>query len=789
MSSAVDAYYADLARWVRKNQSGLCSAKAGKERLVMDLHHLYYFLLRCEALGVQVGDLDREVGPPLKFSHTYAPAHARTLISDVQSLFSVQDTIQSVHMLWGTDPQAADPNVPFRFLYRIAGRICQMDLYSLPQDRLEGYEDVPGENGVPLRIFSSLTDLRLIHLQPFRLVGWDRLCVQLSTLQCTKMQVSDITDLFVGLVLRDMATSSSKSLPSAAWHALRSLNLADNELTFVPSSATMHFSSLVHLDLSENLLNAVPPALADLRNLRALNLAGNLIDSVLGIYDSLPAIRSLNLASNRLESLCGVERLSTLQQLDLRKNQIMDPAEIGRLAALPHISHVWIKGNPLCDVVDDVRVACFTFFAKEKKDIALDDELCGFFERRRVAEQVAKHVASTVQPPDTSIEAQVSSRVRRVNLTPSSSANVADHERKRRPRRTDPGPGMQASFSSTTERQRKPRKSELPRLSSVDARRNADSHPGSSTNLPHLQDSAQRAESLKQRIERLRGDAGDDWLREFARRTYDEDVRSDDRSYPVHAIVEDCPQAQESVFAPFQLALSAVSNPIGAALTTSAVLIGGRMVYVRYLRRYATAGELTPKVFQTRRILVGKATTVGDADGFRFYHTPGLPLIRSIMHPVPTSRTALKNQTISVRIAGVDAPEAAHFGREAQPYAEEAKAELQKLVEGKTVWLDLAHIDQYQRLVATPYVFRWPYIFGRTNVSLSMVRKGFATVYRSAGAAYGSPSFLQKTLLQAKSGRRMLERAEEYAKVMRLGMWSHGRNIETPAEYKRRMRE
>ena len=55
-----------------------------------------------------------------------------------------------------------------------------------------------------------------------------------------------------------------------------------------------------------------------------------------------------------------------------------------------------------------------------------------------------------------------------------------------------------------------------------------------------------------------------------------------------------------------------------------------------------------------------------------------------------------------MRLAGVDAPETAHFGREAQPYADVAQKELRKLVEGRTVWLDMALIDQYQRLVATP---------------------------------------------------------------------------------------
>ena len=95
---------------------------------------------------------------------------------------------------------------------------------------------------------------------------------------------------------------------------------------------------------------------------------------------------------------------------------------------------------------------------------------------------------------------------------------------------------------------------------------------------------------------------------------------------------------------------------------------------------------------------MGRVTSVGDADGFRLYHTPGIPFLRQRWHRPPTKASDLRHQTISVRLAGVDAPEAAHFGREAQPYADVAHKELRRLLEGRTVWLDMALIDQYQRL-------------------------------------------------------------------------------------------
>ena len=206
---------------------------------------------------------------------------------------------------------------------------------------------------------------------------------------------------------------------------------------------------------------------------------------------------------------------------------------------------------------------------------------------------------------------------------------------------------------------------------------------------------------------------------------------------------------------------------------------------VHYARRAALAAHARGPRDQVRTYYL---RSVGDADGFRLYHTPGLPLLRSWWHRVPTQASELRRETISVRLAGADAPEAAHFGREGQPFADEARAELRRLIEGRTVWLDMAHIDQYQRLVGVPYVWRWPYVWGRTNVSLALVRRGLATVYRSAGAAYGSAGWLSRWLLHASSGRAAFERAEEHARRCRLGMWSLGRKLETPGAYKHRMR-
>lgn len=273
-----------------------------------------------------------------------------------------------------------------------------------------------------------------------------------------------------------------------------------------------------------------------------------------------------------------------------------------------------------------------------------------------------------------------------------------------------------------------------------------------------------------------------------------------------------------------------LSNPVGAAVagvtTTSLVAL----LWWRYFRRIPNAEYVTPAVLRYRKVLVGRVVTVGDADGFRFHHTPGPPFLRDLLYPWPprTSRqksggkTKLVRETISVRIAGVDAPESAHFGKPAQPYSKEAKAFLTSMVQsassadnltppkksffgsnsskssptpasgsdisGKLVWLYPSHIDQYKRLVATPYVWESPYIFGKTNVSLAMVKKGLATVYRAAGADYGKATWWAKFWRKSTTGLNALERAEAKAKRQKTGMWSLGKKFESPEDYKRRVK-
>ncbi|CAD6928165.1 unnamed protein product [Tilletia controversa] len=229
----------------------------------------------------------------------------------------------------------------------------------------------------------------------------------------------------------------------------------------------------------------------------------------------------------------------------------------------------------------------------------------------------------------------------------------------------------------------------------------------------------------------------------------------------LHELQEKLPSADE--------ARRLLANPAVVATLSAGLTATSFFVYRRHFRRIRNAD-------------------VGDADGFRLFHTPGPVLLRSILFRPPKQASQLRDQTLSVRLAGADAPEAAHFGKQAQPFSKEAQEYLTGKIKGKTVWVEPSHVDQYKRLVGTPYVWEAPYIFGRTNVSLALVKEGLATVYRQSGAAYGSATWWSRWLFKSQNGQASLERAEKKAKILEKGMWSLGTKLELPDQYKKRVK-
>ncbi|KAF2118374.1 hypothetical protein BDV96DRAFT_488947 [Lophiotrema nucula] len=207
-------------------------------------------------------------------------------------------------------------------------------------------------------------------------------------------------------------------------------------------------------------------------------------------------------------------------------------------------------------------------------------------------------------------------------------------------------------------------------------------------------------------------------------------------------------------------------------------------IYKSYFRRIPSVNHIKPNYFR-RRSLFGRVTSVGDADNFRLFHTPGGKLAGWGWLPwkrVPTTREGLANKTIHIRIAGVDAPELAHWGREAQPYSQEALQWLTQYIHNRRVRVVIYRRDQYDRVVAQVLVRHW---LLRKDVGLEMLRSGLATVYEAkTGSEFGE--FEQQ-----------YRDAEEKARAAKVGMWTKptilgrlrgetAKSPESPREYKTR---
>jgi len=227
--------------------------------------------------------------------------------------------------------------------------------------------------------------------------------------------------------------------------------------------------------------------------------------------------------------------------------------------------------------------------------------------------------------------------------------------------------------------------------------------------------------------------------------------------------------------------LDAIPMPVlalSAFALGSITTVSGRFVYRKYFHRLGNGDWITPDVFAKRRWVKGMVTSVGDSDNFRFYHMPGCgwrwPLKFRL---IPSAAKDLRDKTLHIRIAGVDAPEAAHFGKPAQPYSEESLAWLRQEILGKTVYCQLIRRDQYGRIVAIvtlpPRFLPASWATGK-SLSLEMLKSGWVTTYEQAGAEYG------------KWGKEEFLRVENEAKAARRGMWANGTTAESPSEYKRR---
>ena len=438
--------------WVGLDASSQQQAAQSKPMtFTIDTHHLSYILIRLEALGINVGTLDVKLENPSR--PTSYINFASTDKTETLSLSSFRSSLSAVSNLslgpsWWGKPAPPSIDVELKYIYSSFTKLPTLSVRSPgPKVITELQNDPSNDCAIPLDSFKNLQSLECVDIDPRVLLGWDRVADSVRSLVVKRGGMEDVSDVFIGLVLDDQATregqgttlrrkriasgpprrgsfhgtrlpdsvpevsedahteeepSDAPKLPSWKWGFLKHLSLADNSLTFFPTTPLPYLTSVTHLDISSNLLVSVPPGLSALYNLISLNLSDNMIDSVLGIYQRLGSITSINLSKNRLESICGLERLAALERVDIRHNFLDESAEVGRLAVLPNIKEVWVEGNPLTEIEEGHRIRCFDYFWKEGKTIILDGAHPGFNEKRHLTEPIPEQMRSS-RPVSTTV--------------------------------------------------------------------------------------------------------------------------------------------------------------------------------------------------------------------------------------------------------------------------------------------------------------------------------------------------------------------------------------------------
>lgn len=201
-------------------------------------------------------------------------------------------------------------------------------------------------------------------------------------------------------------------LNPSKWQRLKYLSLADNSLTSLSAASLAPLaSSLRSLNLASNLFTEIPESLASLTRLTSLDLSNCMIESLQSLTKSpLPAVTTIKLRSNRLQNLAGVERLLSLENLNVQDNKLIDDMEAARLTGLPNIRRIWVKNNPFTKMYSNYRVTILNLFRKTPgyvEDLIIDDSGPNFSERKQLVDRVPEVERKVTQPSIRIAEAPV----------------------------------------------------------------------------------------------------------------------------------------------------------------------------------------------------------------------------------------------------------------------------------------------------------------------------------------------------------------------------------------------
>lgn len=164
----------------------------------------------------------------------------------------------------------------------------------------------------------------------------------------------------ISLILSDNRINAVASGTFNECDRLKLLDLSRNQIQLIDIAAFANLAnSLEEINLSLNLLDAIPVDVGSLRALKILNLSGNQIKSIsVNMFNALNKVVIINLESNRINDLSNDNiwrGLTELKELNLKDNQLSNLNVRNMLDSLKNLKIIKLNINNFkCNTLNNV---------------------------------------------------------------------------------------------------------------------------------------------------------------------------------------------------------------------------------------------------------------------------------------------------------------------------------------------------------------------------------------------------------------------------------------------------
>lgn len=162
--------------------------------------------MRMEALGLEVGSLDIKVDSPARpMNNIQLPTSSdkSDALSFVFLRFESLSVVsrQSLGVGWFGWPAPPSHDSELKYIYSCFTTVPALALHaSEPKLIGELANDTSNENALPMDAFKNLQSLQCIDIDPWTLLGWDKLSGSLGSLTVKRSRLKDVSDIFIAAV-------------------------------------------------------------------------------------------------------------------------------------------------------------------------------------------------------------------------------------------------------------------------------------------------------------------------------------------------------------------------------------------------------------------------------------------------------------------------------------------------------------------------------------------------------------------------------------------------------------